>query len=139
MKNKLKNSLIKAVKGFWNTAPILIGIILLIGLANTFIPKSIYLKIFTNTIFDPIIGSSIGSILAGNPITSYIIGGELLEKGVSLTAVTAFMVAWVTVGIVTLPAEAMLLGKKFAIARNFISFVFAIIVAVITVGVFNLI
>ena len=57
----------------------------------------------------------------------------MLKQGISLLAVTAFLVAWVTVGLVQLPAEAMLLGKKFAIIRNITSFVFAIIVAVITV------
>ena len=40
---------------------------------------------------DTIIGSVIGSISAGNPITSYIIGAELLKERVSLFAITAFI------------------------------------------------
>lgn len=136
---ELKEALTKAARGIWNAVPVLIGVVLLIGLANAFIPKSAYSKVFTNSIFDPLIGSAVGSVLAGNPITSYILGGEFLAQGVSLVAVTAFIVAWVTVGVVQLPAEAMLLGKRFAIARNAVSFVFAILVAVITVGVLNLI
>ena len=74
-----------------------------------------------------------GSVLAGNPVTSYVLGGELLTQGVNLVAVTAFLVAWVTVGFVQLPAESMMLGKKFAISRNILSFIFSIIVAIITV------
>nr|CBH37729.1 hypothetical protein BSM_12060 [uncultured archaeon] len=31
---------------------------------------------------------------------SYIIGGELMKEGVSLFAITAFIVTWVTVSIV---------------------------------------
>ena len=73
-----------------------------------------------------------GSILAGNPITSYIIGGELLAQGISMTAVTAFLVAWVTVGMVQLPAESILLGKRFAVTRNIAAFVFSVIVAILT-------
>ena len=56
---------------------------------------------------DTVIGSAIGSIAAGNPIMSYIIGGELMKEGVSLFAITAFIVTWVTVSIVQFPAEAV--------------------------------
>jgi len=56
----------------------------------------------------------------------------MLERGVSLIAVTAFIVAWVTVGVVQFPAEVAILGKRFAIARNAVAFISAIIVALIT-------
>ncbi len=136
MDKKLKQAIVKAAKGIYRALPVMTGVILLVSLANTLIPKSIYSSLFSKNIFlDSIIGSALGSILAGNPITSYILGGEFLNQGISLVAVTAFIVAWVTVGIVQLPAEIMLLGKKFAITRNIIAFVFAIIVALITVAI----
>ncbi|MBN2421926.1 hypothetical protein JXB41_01755 [Candidatus Woesearchaeota archaeon] len=120
--------------------PVIAGVILLIGLVNTLIPKSFYTELFRGNFFlDPLIGSVMGSILAGSPITSYVLGGELLNQGVTLIAVTAFIVSWVTVGFVQLPAESMILGKKFAITRNVLSFVFAIVVAIITVGILNVI
>ena len=135
-KKELKQALVKSARAIYKSLPILLGVILLISLANAVIPKAIYASFFRgNPFFDSLIGSSIGSVLAGNPITSYIIGGELLKQGISLLAITAFLVAWVTVGIVQLPAESMLLGKKFAIIRNVTAFVFAIIVAVITVAI----
>ena len=128
----LTQALTKAANMMWRVAPIIVGTIILVSLASVLIPKSFYAAIFQNNILDPVVGSSIGSILAGNPITSYIIGGELLKQGVSLVAVTAFIVAWVTVGIVQLPAESMILGKRFAITRNIISFILSIIVAILT-------
>ena len=79
------------------------------------------------------IGALLGSVSAGNPITSYILAGEFLKQGVSLLAVTAFILAWVTVGLIQLPAESLMLGKKFAVARNTVSFVTAIAVAILTV------
>ncbi|GAH89897.1 unnamed protein product [marine sediment metagenome] len=79
-----------------------------------------------------------GSVLAGNPLTSYVLGGELLKQGMSLVAVTSFLVAWVTVGLVQLPAEAIMLGKKFAILRNIFSFAFSMLVAMTTVFVLGL-
>jgi len=133
-KQTLKQTAIKAAKSLYNMLPIILGIILLISLINVIIPKAFYSSVFRgNILTDSFIGSFIGSISAGNPVTSYIIGGELLKQGISLVAVTAFLVAWVTVGLVQLPAESMLLGKKFAIIRNIIAFIFSMIVAAITI------
>jgi len=116
-----------------------LGIIILVSLANVLVPKSLYTLLFKgNFILDPFIGSFLGSILAGNPITSYIIGGELLKQGISLIAVTAFIVSWVTVGMIQLPAEMMLLGRRFAITRNVTAFFLAIIVAILTILILTL-
>jgi len=135
-----KEAVIKAGRALGKSFPVLIGIVLLISLANVLIPKSFYDTLFSKIpLLDSLIGSLAGSILAGNPITSYILGGEMLKQGVSLLAVTAFLVAWVTVGLIQLPAESMLLGKKLAIVRNILSFVFSIVVALITVGILGMI
>ncbi|GAG00736.1 unnamed protein product, partial [marine sediment metagenome] len=88
---------------------------------------------------DPLIGAIFGSVSSGNPIISYIIGGELLDQGVSLIAVTAFILAWVTVGIIQLPAESLMLGKRFAITRNILSFITALIISILTVLTLSLI
>lgn len=118
---------------------ILISVLLLIALFINAVPKDFYSKIFTgNNIFDSLLGAIFGSIAAGNPLNSYIIGGELLDQGISLIAVTAFILSWVTVGIVQLPAEILMLGKKFAILRNLFSFITAIIIAVSTTFVLSL-
>ncbi len=130
----------RAARGMYKTLPTLIGIILLISMASILIPSSFYSSVFGNHyLVDSFIGSAIGSILAGNPINSYVLGGEFLNQGVKLIAVTAFLVAWVTVGIVQLPAEGLLLGKKFALLRNGLSFIFSIIVAVLTVMILGVI
>ena len=124
----------KALKSFISALPIITGVVLLLGLFKTFITPKMITSVFTGEPFkDTVLGSLFGSILTGNPITSYIIGGELLKDGVSLFAVTAFIVAWVTVGIFQLPAEALFLGKKFALIRNILSFILAIVVAAATV------
>ena len=135
----LKKSAFKAAKGLWSSFPMLLGTILLISIISAVVPKSFYVSIFTkNPLFDSVIGDLVGSISAGNPITSYIIGGELLNQGVGLLTVTAFLVAWVTVGIIQLPAESAMLGKKFALARNFTAFLLALLVAFSTVVILNI-
>ena len=136
----MKQSIIKTARSLWNSLPIILGTVMLISLIYAIIPKSFYTTIFSkNPLLDSIIGALVGSISAGNPITSYILGGELLKQGVGLVAVTSFLVAWVTVGIIQLPAESAILGKKFAIIRNITAFVLAIVVAIITILLMNLI
>jgi len=115
-------------------------VILLIGLFNSFISKELLTSIFSgNTLPDILWGAGFGSILAGNPINSYVIGGELIEHGVSLFAVTAFIIAWVTVGLVQLPAEMAALGKKFALTRNVLCFVLSMAISIFTVLTYNFI
>ncbi len=117
-----------------NTLPILLAIILLISFIISAIPASFYGKFFTgNSIIDSFLGAIIGSIAAGNPVNSYVIGIELLKQNVGLVAVVAFMISWVTVGVIQFPAEALLLGKRFALVRNIFSFISAIIISILTV------
>ena len=118
--------------------PVFVGVILLVGLFNAFISKELLSSIFSgNTILDTFAGAGLGSITAGNPINSYVIGGELIGYGVSLFAVTAFMTTWVTVGLVQLPAEMAALGKKFALTRNALSFILSMAVSLLTVITYN--
>ncbi|HHE37962.1 MAG TPA: hypothetical protein ENL20_05245 [Candidatus Cloacimonetes bacterium] len=129
-KKNFVTTLFQTAKGVAMTLPILIGIILCLGLFKTFVSVETIHKIFSgNVIFDTLIGSVVGSITAGNPINSYIIGEQLLADGVSLYAIIAFLICWVTVGIVQLPYEISMLGKKFAFTRNFLSFIFSILIA----------
>ncbi|KPJ56438.1 hypothetical protein AMJ49_04840 [Parcubacteria bacterium DG_74_2] len=130
----LKQAFVKAVNNFKQVFPIILGVVMLVSLVIVATPQSFYKNVFTGSkIIDPLAGAVFGSIAAGNPITSYIIGGELLDQGVSLLAVTAFIFAWVSVGVVQLPAESLMLGKRFAFTRNIISFISAIIIAILTV------
>jgi predicted Fe-Mo cluster-binding NifX family protein len=128
-----------AARQFVNLLPILIGVILLIGLFNALVSEAWLTSVFSgNMALDTLRGACFGSIFAGNPINSYVIGGELLKYGVSLFAVTAFIVTWVTVGLVQLPAEIAAFGKKFAFLRNGISFAISIPIAILTVLIVNL-
>ncbi len=131
---KYKKAFKNTINNIKSTIPILAGVILLISFVIKIIPETLYSKIFFgNKILDSFLGALIGGVAAGNPVNSYVIGSELLSQGVSLVAVVAFIISWVTVGVIQLPAEAMLLGKRFALVRNLISFVFAIVISILTV------
>lgn len=135
-KKTIVDSFYKAIRSFGTVFPVLLGVILLLGLFRSFVPIRTLSAVFTgDPLRDTVIGSLIGSISGGNAVTSYIMGGELAKQKVSLIAITAFIVAWVTVGIIQFPAEAGILGKRFACARNILSFFLSILVATATVKI----
>jgi uncharacterized membrane protein YraQ (UPF0718 family) len=135
---KFQKSVQKTLKGILDMLPILAGVILLVSMINVLIPKSFYQKLFTgNSIKDSVIGSMLGSILTGNPITAYILGNDFIKNGVGITAVAAFIVAWTTVGIVQLPAESLMLGKRFALYRNLTAFLLSVLVAIISTSILS--
>jgi len=131
-----KQIFIKTCKGFLKNIPMMAGVVLLIGLLKTFVTFEAISNLFTGKpLADTALGALSGSILAGNSINSYIIGKEMLDSGISILAVTAFLVAWVTVGFVQIPAEAKMLGNRFTIMRNLLSVILSILVSITTVWI----
>ncbi len=128
-----KQAVKKSASAMKIAIPMITGILILVSIFNVLVPKSSYHLLFRGGVFDPLIGAALGSVIAGNPVSSYIISGDLLRQGISLIAVTAFLVSWVTVGIFQLPIEIEFLGKKFALVRNISAFVLSLVVAVLTV------
>ena len=129
----MKNALTKTIQNVKLSLPIIIGVLMLVNLLNPILQRY-YSQIFTGNYFiDTLVGALVGSISFGIPIVSYVTGGELLKQGVSLLAVTAFIFSWSTVYIVMMPLEISSLGKRFAILRNSLNFVAAIVIAILTV------
>ena len=126
----MKQALNKTFKNLLNSIPLILGMMLLVSFITVIIPQSFYLNLFQKGVFiNSLLGSSVGSISVGSPIISYVLGGELLSQGISLITVTAFLIAWVTVGIIQIPAESIALGKRFTLIRNGSAFVLSIVSA----------
>lgn len=133
-KQELTNSAIGTTRTFLNVLPVILGMLLLTsGIVNLAPEAAIRGYFGKHEFLDVLVGALVGSVAAGHPLASYILGGELLEGGVSLLAVTALIVSWVSVGVVQLPAEALMLGRRFAIYRNLLCFVSAIGVSFLTI------
>lgn len=123
----------KSSLSFLAMAPLLLGVIGLVGLFQVLVTPEVLASLFQgNPFLDTLIGTLSGAVAAGNPIVSYIIGGGLIDQGISLYAVTAFLLSWVTLGFIQLPAEVAVFGGRFTLLRNILAFVFTMLIAVAT-------
>lgn len=144
MNNKEQLSFIQALKkaslGFISMSPILLGVIGLVGIVQIYVTPDMIGSVFGHGLFiDTLIGTFAGAISSGSPVVSYLIGGELLEEGTSLYAVTAFILSWVTLGFVQIPAEAEALGFHFTLYRNVLSLIATIVIAIATAATIGLV
>lgn len=129
----MQTALKKTLGNLKVSIPIVAGILMLLNALNPLV-QNYYPRIFTgNYLIDPLIGAIGGTISFGVPVASYVVGGELLKSGVSLLAVTAFVLSWSTVYFIMMPLEINYLGKKFAILRNSLNFLTSIIIAILTI------
>ncbi len=133
-KVKGKKSVRQGWRQFLNRLPLLLAIFLLIGLFDVFIPKEAVVKfIGTGKGVLSVFGAALlGSVVMGPVSSAYPLGGVLLKKGATVTATAIFLNAWVMVGVVTFPFEVSVFGKKFAITRNILAFIGAIVVGILT-------
>lgn len=134
----IKVATLKTYKNIKTSLPIIIGVLMMINLVNPIL-VNYYSKLFTNNyFFDPLIWAVLWSISFWIPIVSYVTWWELLKEWVSLLAVSAFLISWSTVWVAMLALEISSLWKKFAIIRNILNFVTALIISVLTVLTINL-
>ncbi len=121
-KKNIVSAFFKAFKSFGTSLPIILGVILVLGLCQAFVSVQMLSAVFTGELLrDTVIGALIGSIFAGNAVNSYIIGGELVRENISLIAITSFLVAWVTVGIIQFPP----FGKTVCVCQEYVRLYFS--------------
>jgi len=133
MVSRLKNAFKDTFISLKTIAPMLLGVIALVGLFKAYITPEMLHSLFNGSILhDILVGTAAGGVSVGQPFLSYIIGGELLEEGISLYGVTAFILSFVTLGLVQLPLEFSLFGARFTVMRNILSLIFAVIISFAT-------
>ena len=133
LSTRFRLALAGSIKSLYTILPMLFAVIGLIGLFHaTVTPEMIHTLFNGAPLHDTLIGTVVGGVSVGQPFFSYIIGNELLKEGISLYAVSAFILAWVTLGVVQLPLEWAIFGSRFTIVRNLLSFIFALLIALST-------
>lgn len=111
----------------------ILAIILLIGLILTLIPPATIKAALgsANVILATVISALVGSITLIPAFVAFPLVGSLVNVGASIVPAVSFLTTLTMVGLVTFPLEKKEFGTRFVIARNALSFGFAIIIALI--------
>jgi len=132
-KKKTALSLKRAWAMFVNVVPQFMAILLLVGLLLAIVtPETIQRIIGAESgIIGMLISSLLGSIVLVPVLIAFPIAAELLKNGAGITQIAVFISSLTMVGFVTLPMETRYLGKKVAVLRNVLSYLFAFATAFI--------
>jgi uncharacterized membrane protein YraQ (UPF0718 family) len=124
-------------RSFLSLAPSIVAIIWTIGFILTFLPPGLILKtIGRDAGFQGVImAAAFGSVVLIPAFIAFPLAASFLRQGADVGAIAAFVTTLVMVGVITAPLEMKFFGKKFALWRNSLSFVFALVIAFV-MGVF---
>jgi uncharacterized membrane protein YraQ (UPF0718 family) len=121
----------KSRKMMGNMLGEIVAIIFLIGLILTIIPPESIKNVLgsSNTFISTIVSAVVGGITLIPAFVAFPLVGSLVDVGASIVPAVAFLTTLTMVGIVTFPLEKKEFGLKFALSRNVLSFMFAVIIA----------
>ena len=130
----LKKAFKKALINFISITPMMLAVIGLVGLMQVYLSPEILSTFFGyGDMTDTLVGTVAGAVSMGQGMISYVVAEGLMEQGVSHYALSAFILAWVTLGVVQLPAEASVFGVRFTFYRNVLTVISTIVIAYVTV------
>jgi uncharacterized membrane protein YraQ (UPF0718 family) len=130
---KVRQSLAVALRSLLRIAPTILIIIVLIGILWSFLPPDKISDIVgeQSGLDGVLLVAVLGAIVHIPALLSFPLAASFLEQGASITAVAAFITTLTMIGTVTLPLEIKELGREMALLRNGISFIIAIIIALL--------
>lgn len=123
-----------AAEKFLKILPAFLTMLILVSIVLFLLPDKIVSNYLAgnNKFIGVMFASVLGSITFMPGFIAFPLCGILLKKGVSYMVLSAFTTTLMTVGILTYPIEKEYFGMKVTIVRNSISFIMALIVAVMT-------
>ena len=132
-KDKAVKSIKIALKSFIKMLPVVLIMIIAIGLLLGFVPPEQISRFVgeQSGVGGILLVGVVGALMHIPALLSFPLAASILENGASVTAVVAFITTLTMIGMITLPLEIKILGKKMALLRNGISFVIAILIAFI--------
>lgn len=120
-----------AVNALKRLLPGVLAVIGIIGLILGFVPPGWIARTMGQErgLLGFVFASLLGSILFIPAIIAFPLAGSLLEMGASVLAVSAFITTLTMIGFVFLPLEVREMGGRFALLRNGLSLLAALLVA----------
>ncbi|WP_456399611.1 permease [Mesoaciditoga sp.] len=132
-KEKTKESL-KISKNLMATTFVeVIGVMALVGWVLAMLPPSLIKQWLGNSngIISILLSATIGTVTIIPAFIAFPLSESLLKSGASIAAIAAFITTLTMVGFATMPIEFKFFGKKFTLHRLWISFLAAILIALL--------
>ncbi|WP_294388948.1 permease [uncultured Clostridium sp.] len=132
-KSKTKKAIILGLKSFENILPQFLCIIISVGILLSFFTTDTISKILGNSsgFWGIILADIIGAITMMPTFVAFSLGNTLLLNGAGYSQVGTLVSSLVLIGLMTFPLESKYIGKRAALLRNLIAFLFSIIVGII--------
>ncbi|NLO34914.1 MAG: permease [Clostridiaceae bacterium] len=132
-RGKTKQALRKAWKSFENILPQFSGIILMVGILLAFLNADVIGRIIGSSSgwLGVLLASVVGAITLIPGFIAFPTAAMLLQTGAGYMQIGAFISSLMMVGVVTLPLEIKYFGKRAAIWRNALAYVFAFVAALV--------
>lgn len=132
-KKKTKMGLKKAWKSFENILPQLLWILIIIGIMLSVLSPEAISKLIGQQSgwLGMLMAGVVGSITLIPGFVAFPLAAALLKSGAGIVQIAVFISTLMMVGIVTMPLEIEYFGKKAAVLRNSLAFVFSFVVAVV--------
>jgi uncharacterized membrane protein YraQ (UPF0718 family) len=127
------NSVKRGMFSFARLLPTVLTIVVIIGLLLGFVPPET-IQQFVGERSGPIgilLTAVVGSVLHIPSLVAFPLAASFLDIGASITVAAVFLTTLTMIGIVTLPLEIRELGWRFALLRNGVSFIGALLIAVL--------
>ena len=130
-RNKTKKALMKAWKALSNILPQFLVVILLVGVLLTLMDSETILRIIGSDSgwLGVVLAAVVGAITLIPGFVAFPTAAMLLQGGAGYMQIAAFISTLMMVGVVTLPVEIQYFGKRLALYRNVLAFVFSFLVA----------
>ncbi|MDK2808793.1 MAG: hypothetical protein PWP24_1530 [Clostridiales bacterium] len=130
-KRRTKDALKKAFFMGKGMAASIFAVIFAIGLLLAILPPATIASFIgkQNETLAMIAAAGFGTITLIPAFIAFPLIGTLRSAGVGIMPSVAFLTTLTMVGVVTFPLEKREFGRKFAITRNLLSFVFALVIA----------
>ncbi len=132
-REKTRKALIKAWKAFENILPQFLVVILLVSLLLSLLDHQMILRIIGSESgwLGVLIAAVTGAVTLIPGFVAFPTAALLVNGGAGYMQIGAFISTLMMVGIVTLPVEMQYFGKKLALYRNSLAFIFSFLVAFI--------
>ena len=130
-KQRTKEALKATFKILYTILPVLIFVFVLMRLIQAYVSRETIAAILGKEtgVLGILYAELVGSVALFLPPAVFSFGGYLHDNGAAYGPIAGFVFTAILIGVTTLPLEFKLLGKRFAIARNILTFVIAFFLA----------